>query len=226
MTQYIQKRSLLVIAAIVLFAGFVAVMLIATNGLDPCTGNGKCVTVAGESGVKNYDSTTRICGNNICEVGENTVNCPADCVKTVCGDGACSFGETAENCLKDCPVRDCGSVCRENGYLYALSECSSVNVLAKFNISTRITCCCANENRINTCGNGVCQANQQENESNCPVDCLTTDSSCAGENEAILGRVCCPGLAVKCGEVPMALADGTTKMSPTGCWCIPQTTGR
>ena len=151
-------------------------------------------------------------------------NCIADdWVCAECGNGICGSGETAINCPADCAVDDCQAVCRDNGYLYSLSECSSVNVLAKFNISTRITCCCANEDRINTCGNGVCQTNRKEDENNCPVDCATTDSKCAGENEAISGRVCCEGLEPKCGKVPMVLSDGTTKMSLAGCWCVPKT---
>ena len=212
---------MLVLAAILFFAGFVAVMLVSINFTDPCIGNGKCVTANDTGGASDRHELAQICGNDICDDGENPANCALDC-EEVCGDGACGFRETFQNCPSDCPVPDCGSVCREKGCLYALSECSSVNILSKFNISTRVTCCCANENRVNTCGNGVCQKNQQEDEFNCPVDCKASDNSCAGENEAISGRTCCPGLAVKCGEVPMTLPNGTTKMSPTGCWCIPE----
>ena len=40
------------------------------------------------------------CGNGICDAGENVFNCAADC--TVCGDAICSAGEDAFNCAADC----------------------------------------------------------------------------------------------------------------------------
>lgn len=245
MTNIQNRRSVAVLSAIIVFSLALAVALFIYKDRDTCQG-GRCVTIdpTAESYCGNHvcDNQETVescpqdcsqknedkravgpyCGDNACGSGETAANCPGDC-PDVCGDSFCGSGEMAENCPADCGADDCQAVCRAKGYLYALSECSSVNVLAKFNISTRITCCCANENRINTCGNGVCQANQQENETNCPVDCLATKNKCAGENEAISGRECCAGLETKCGEVPMVLSDGTTKMSLTGCWCIPET---
>jgi len=58
-----------------------------------------------------------ICGNNICEEGENQDNCCKDCgcgannqcidnscvrIPSVCGNNACEEGENSENCCTDC----------------------------------------------------------------------------------------------------------------------------
>ena len=44
-----------------------------------------------------------ICGNSICETGENIQNCSIDCGNTYyCGDGICQENETYETCSKDC----------------------------------------------------------------------------------------------------------------------------
>lgn len=40
-----------------------------------------------------------VCGNGVCEPGENNFNCPADCY---CGNGTCDPGESYPSCA-DCP---------------------------------------------------------------------------------------------------------------------------
>ncbi|MBN2561706.1 MAG: hypothetical protein JXQ75_12330, partial [Phycisphaerae bacterium] len=44
------------------------------------------------------------CGNGVCEVGEDSTNCPQDCETggPVCGDGVCDAGEDSTNCPQDC----------------------------------------------------------------------------------------------------------------------------
>ncbi|MCD4739645.1 hypothetical protein K8R43_00475 [archaeon] len=50
-----------------------------------------------------------VCGNNICEQGENSNNCLADCPPTtVCGNDVCESGETEANCPADCPPSNGG----------------------------------------------------------------------------------------------------------------------
>gem|GEM_PF-1087112 len=53
------------------------------------------------------------CGNNICELSENSNNCPQDCapdktttVHMLCGNNICDAGEDSVNCPNDCkPVQ-------------------------------------------------------------------------------------------------------------------------
>jgi hypothetical protein len=48
--------------------------------------------------------TAPVCGNGICEAGENTSTCPTDCDggQPVCGNGSCEAGESAQTCPADC----------------------------------------------------------------------------------------------------------------------------
>lgn len=52
----------------------------------------------------NQPSPGPVCGNNLCETGENSTNCPADCpIQPVCGNDICEAGENYQNCPTDCP---------------------------------------------------------------------------------------------------------------------------
>jgi tetratricopeptide (TPR) repeat protein len=44
------------------------------------------------------------CGNGVCEAGEDSINCPADCppIPPNCGNGICESGENSSNCPVDC----------------------------------------------------------------------------------------------------------------------------
>jgi hypothetical protein len=64
---------------------------------------------------------TAVCGNGVCESGESSSSCAADCgpPPPVCGDGFCQFPETSSTCRADCglPLPTCGDgICqlREN----------------------------------------------------------------------------------------------------------------
>ncbi len=41
------------------------------------------------------------CGNQVCELGETSTSCSADCKPGICGDGTCNEGEIA-SCFNDC----------------------------------------------------------------------------------------------------------------------------
>jgi hypothetical protein len=45
-----------------------------------------------------------VCGNGVCEIGEDALSCDEDC--TVCGDGQCTGNENALTCEEDCTT--CG----------------------------------------------------------------------------------------------------------------------
>lgn len=111
--------------------------------------------------------TSGCCGNGICELSENALNCPSDC--STCGDGVCTSPETATNCPVDCrPVAFCGDgICNgSEGTATCPGDCGT------------------------RCGDGVC--NGSEGTDSCPGDCGTrcgdgvcnggeTESSCAAD---------------------------------------------
>ncbi len=72
-----------------------------------------------------------ICGNGVCDTGENCRNCLKDCSckadeicknkvctkkekqKEVCGNGVCGTGEDESNCCNDCPCTSQDQVCNQ-----------------------------------------------------------------------------------------------------------------
>lgn len=95
------------------------------------------------------------CGNNLCEVGENSANCSTDCglptavatsiPETTCGDGFCDAGENSANCSLDCELPD-----------------MTPTPFAPTDTPIPVP--------IATCGNGSCEVG--ENASNCSLDCV------------------------------------------------------
>ncbi|MCK5511035.1 IPT/TIG domain-containing protein [Candidatus Parcubacteria bacterium] len=85
--------------------------------LGDCCGNGDCDTAIGEN-EGNCDDCNGdpppppppppvTCGNGVCDLGEDVVNCPADCGGgAVCGDGVCDASECSA-CVADCSPADC-----------------------------------------------------------------------------------------------------------------------
>jgi len=123
-----------------------------------CCNNNDCPT---NYACQNYVCVQQaVCGNKICESGENVNNCPQDCAGT-CGDGICNpYYESRNNCPQDCgqvqPV--CGNNVCESG--------ENVNNCPKD---------CAG-----TCGDGVCNP-YYENQNNCPQDCGQVQPNCGNK---------------------------------------------
>ena len=62
--------------------------------------------VGSDSGGGGSGGSGTVCGNGICELGENTINCPQDCItNTTCGNGVCDIGENIDNCPQDCGLK-------------------------------------------------------------------------------------------------------------------------
>ncbi|MFI5265596.1 MAG: hypothetical protein ACHQT7_02530, partial [Candidatus Levyibacteriota bacterium] len=125
--------------------------------------------------------TPNVCGNKVCELAENSTNCPKDCgpfVSNVCGNKVCEPGENPTNCKQDC----CG-FCGDNKCVgYACGE--------------NPTTCPADCG--NACGDGVCSPG--ENPQNCPYDCSTKacgNGKCeVGENPTVCPSDC----GTACGD--------------------------
>lgn len=95
-----------------------------------------------------------ICGDGVCEMGENTDSCPADCAPDpVCGNGVCEIGEDGTTCAVDCVPT--GPYCGD-GTCNGTEDNDS---------------CAADCPLAPWCGDGIC--NGTEDTSTCSVDCGT-----------------------------------------------------
>jgi uncharacterized protein YkwD len=111
-------------------------------------GNGLCEP--GEdcaSCVADCGSCSAVCGNGLCEPGEDCASCVADCgtCPPVCGDGTCDAGEACDVCIADC------------------GECPPV------------------------CGDGVCEGNEDVN--NCLDDCYNWPAAWSAKEQEILDQI-------------------------------------
>lgn len=81
---------------------------------DPSGITGICGNLVCESGEDANScvadcSGANICGNLVCEAGENTDNCNVDCdTSFTCGNGLCEAGESIDTCQEDCAVEEGG----------------------------------------------------------------------------------------------------------------------
>jgi hypothetical protein len=84
-----------------------------------------------------------VCGNSVCETGEDGFNCAQDCAS--CGNSVCETGENGFNCAPDCA--SCGNgVCETDEYGWNCSQDCAI------------------------CGNGLCER-PAEDSGTCNQDC-------------------------------------------------------
>ncbi|MFO1518143.1 MAG: Calx-beta domain-containing protein [bacterium] len=146
---------------------------------------GDTVCDAGEDNSNCPADCPAVCGNSTCETGENNTNCPADCA-AVCGNAVCETGETNATCPGDCPPV-CGNAICEIGETNAScpADCPVVVVCgnAICEVGENVASCPA-DCAANTCGNHTCESG--ENPTNCASDCQANvcgNNACdSGEN--------------------------------------------
>ncbi len=133
------------------------------------------------------------CGDGVCTPPEDSTTCPQDCPAggLTCGDGVCEPPEDEINCPPDCAVALCRDETAECG---AGACCPGLVEVGFCELGSDGLCVCMDCGSVcRACGNGVCEAN--ENECMCPQDCAvgTPDLEVSGityyasEADAITG---------------------------------------
>ncbi|UCF35135.1 MAG: hypothetical protein JSV78_07485 [Phycisphaerales bacterium] len=110
-----------------------------------------------------------ICGNGVCDSGEDSVTCCDDC-GPVCGDAACNCGEDSLTCCEDC-----GAVCGDG-----TCNCDEDTCTCPLDCGSSCGdgCCNGDEDTCDccvdcgtACPDGCCSTECGEDEFNCPEDC-------------------------------------------------------
>jgi hypothetical protein len=102
-----------------------------------------------------YPGQPDVCGNDVCQGGETSSTCPADCAPTPttttsCGDGECGASETSSACPGDCGPPNCGD-----------GTCQTTQAESATT--------CPDDCGGSYCGNGTCAS--PETATDCPEDC-------------------------------------------------------
>jgi len=126
------------------------------------------------------------CGNGICGLGENILNCPKDCGASTCG------GENQSRYNSDGSLRNCCAG------LIAVSYVGGNSNAEPGTASAYLAQVCTK------CGNGICS--QGENSTNCPTDCYTNNTKCTTDSDCTSSCGGCYNrtwaMAVDCAESP------------------------
>jgi len=131
--------------------------------------NYNLLPVVGKSGVR-PSGEEPVCGNDICEVGEDNATCPADCLEipdneTVCGNDMIEEGEECDG------IELANATCIDFGYTGGNISCTE-------NCTLDLTEC-VNETNETVCGNDVCE--EGEDYLTCPEDCEAPAPVCVPE---------------------------------------------
>ena len=91
-----------------------------------CIDEGSYVNTCGNynGGIGN-GMCSAVCGNNVCELGEDESTCYNDCSGEICGNGVCmpSLGEHDYNCSADCY---CGNgICEPGEAYWCTGDCGN-----------------------------------------------------------------------------------------------------
>ena len=180
-----------------------------------------------------YVARIVVCGNIVCEFGEDPCNCPSDCGADTCGNGCCGSTE-------DCHCGDCLDLCGNGCCGLTESPCTCPGDCGADTCGnaccgpTEGTCDCA-QDCGNECGNGCC--NEGENSCFCPGDCGedVCGNGCQGPGETacnceedtldLCGDDCCTGEETcvtcdhDCACAEPAPDGGGGEVDPGGCGC-------
>lgn len=117
---------------------------------------GDSICNGGEDAASCPGDCADFCGDNVCTGSESSVDCPGDC-GTVCGDGVCNGGESSASCSSDC-----GLSCVSDGGGAACTAstncCSGVGNCTGGKPANRV---CAAAPISTVCGDGVVEGSEQ-----------------------------------------------------------------
>jgi hypothetical protein len=163
------------------------------------------------------EDTCPICGDDLCEGGEDSTTCPGDCPLDLssCGDGTCTGDENFINCPSDCTVCGDGQC---TGAETSATCCTDCACPAGTSCDPSQLLCLSDT----VCGDGTCE--DGEDLAGCAADCsVCGDAQCTGdETTATCCTDCgCPdGFACDLICLPVSICgDGTCDIDETTASC-------
>jgi hypothetical protein len=159
------------------------------------------------------------CPNGICDPGESSQSCPADCPSGVtCGDGRCDASEAPTTCPADCgEPSTCGNgTCEFNENPTSCpADCAEADPCGDGRCEAPETArsCPADCAGSSSCGDGVCTAD--ESASSCPADCTEAGGCGDGVCTADESASSCPADCTEAGWCGDGVCDATEDAS----WC-------
>jgi len=187
-----------------------------TDSCDPASGcqnvepacydnDGCCPT--GCDNANDNDCPSFVCGNGVCESGEDCNTCATDCFAgsgASCGNGVCEAGdgEDCKSCAADCNGKQngrpsdrfcCGDGDGQNPVGCGDSRCTGSG-----------NTCTDTPSVGSCCGDGICEGT--EDGANCAVDCAAciTNADC-DDGDSCTTDVCSSG---SCSNTPINCDDG------------------